>query len=94
MKLSKWKIDSILIGINFEFDFKYRPTWIYLGRYIIAFLPDYSFWHVTKEYTEDKYVQITKHIIKHTEPFNNTRFFNLGITFKPFCLFIGRYRIE
>ena len=96
MKITHWRINTG-IGINLELTSE-RPTWIYLLKYVICIMPDNA-WRSKLKYRGDEYKTINKHVLLHTEPFNNKKFFNLGISFsrehyKHGLLFIGRYIIN
>ncbi len=86
------KTKSPWFGINIEFT--KRPTWIMPPFFIIAIIPN-NWWDDGKPYVNDRYELKYRcrffKIIKHWEPCNNDKYFNLGID--STTLFIGNYQI-
>jgi len=91
-RLRMWTISPFIFGINLELN-NYRPTWLFFGWFIISIEPKHD---ETRRYVDDKYETISKHIHLHTEPLENKKFFNLGISIRKgfYALFIGRLFIN
>jgi len=84
--------NSISHKLHLELN-NYRPTWLFFGCFIISIEPKHE---ESRRYVDDKYKTICKHVQLHTEPLQNKKFFNLGISLRKgyHALFIGRLFIN